>query len=221
MTTQTTTQHRPTLRDLSEGDQTAARELYLFTVNDGDTYRRHARPYVENQAEHLARGRFAYAAALRGWARVAEPGAKAYHREHGDRGTAWYAMFPPAVRQGTALLLARHYAEEVADHAADLIGPEEVSVTARDFDHDTFGNPTAHYDVDGRQVTRRRVQTGYSEERMDPAGDMLERAGYRPQWYKMDRIEGHRSNGAVYAVFRRPSDDWLRDIVNGRGPLAK
>lgn len=187
---------------------TAARELFLYATNDGDTYRERVQPVIANLAEHLASRRYDADRARGSWYRVADYAARRYGREFGQGERDGLRMFPPATRRAIVNWLADYYGDEVAEQAADLIGPRELSVSVFDFDRDVNGNPTAHYAVGGVRQTKQRRQVGYSGDRMGGAPDAIAKAGHRAAWYTLDRdsLAGDRSNPAgISAVFRRPA----------------
>ena len=82
--------------------------------------------------------------------------------------------------------------------------PQELSICSFDYDHDVYGNPTAHYSVDGLTVSKRRIQTGYdSAHHEDGCHTAIEKAGYKPELYQLKAIEGRRSDGHVQSTWNR------------------
>lgn len=82
--------------------------------------------------------------------------------------------------------------------------PEELSLCSFDYDHDVYGNPTAHYSVDANTVTKRRIQTGYdSAHHENGCHTAIEKAGYKADLYKLKKIEGRRSDGFVQSTWSR------------------
>jgi hypothetical protein len=65
-------------------DPTAARELTLFAVNDGDLYRQRAQPIIKNLARKMTKGVYNHDLACKGWRYLADDAAKRYTKEFGD-----------------------------------------------------------------------------------------------------------------------------------------
>ena len=101
---------------MKTADQVAARELYLYAVNDAGLYHSHTQPIIANLAKKRRRGIYDQDKALILWGYLADDAAKRYNKEHGT-GTRWFELFTVATRSETARELAAHYAEELAEDA--------------------------------------------------------------------------------------------------------
>lgn len=95
-------------------DQDAARELKLFTENDGDIYRQRTTPIVRNLRTKQAQGRYDHEKAVTLFMYLAEVGARKYAREHGDGEASWSRMFPRDVR----LAVSREWCDEFEQESA-------------------------------------------------------------------------------------------------------
>jgi len=83
--------------------------------------------------------------------------------------------------------------------------PKELIISSFNYSHDVNGNPTAHYSVNNRQVTKQRIQTGYDNANHENGCfTAIEKAGCEPYCYIMTSIEGDRSQGEASSVWVRP-----------------
>jgi hypothetical protein len=89
-------------------DPTAARELTLFAVNDGDLYRQRAQPIIKNLARKMTKGVYNHDLACKGWRYLADDAAKRYAKEFGG-------MFNVATRELTAFQLCEYYFDAVEE----------------------------------------------------------------------------------------------------------
>ena len=110
-------------------DKVAARELYLFTVNDGDLYRSQGTAIITNLAKKMAKGQFDRAKAVKLVGYLADNGARKYGREFvGPRRGAWQryslrkAPFTVADRRAAAHMILDDYMEQIRDEAASMGG---------------------------------------------------------------------------------------------------
>lgn len=95
-------------------DDTDARELTLFAVNDGELYRSRVQPILANLARKVARGVYDADKALTLWRYAADDAAQRYTRAHGAPGPhGSYGCFSPATRRAVAGLPAENYADEL------------------------------------------------------------------------------------------------------------
>ncbi len=106
----------------NEVDEIAARELAIYTTNDGQLYRQQAQPIILNLAKKIIKGVYDPQLALKLWGYLAEAGAKGYVREFGSRDDKWFEMFPASTRRAAAEEIAEHYQEELDDKVAELRG---------------------------------------------------------------------------------------------------
>ncbi len=90
-----------------EGNETGARELALYAVNDGDLYRQRALPIIANLRRKRARGIYDPTLALKLWRYLADDAAKSYSKLFGP------CRFSPATRDLAAAEIAAHYQEEL------------------------------------------------------------------------------------------------------------
>ncbi len=114
-------------RNPGSADGTAARELELFIVNDGDLYRSQTTPIVKNLAKKMAKGVYDAAKAVKLWCYLADSGAQKYTKEVGDdygkhRGNGSYGAFNKPTRMAAAKALADEYLEAVKEEAERISG---------------------------------------------------------------------------------------------------
>lgn len=88
-------------------DATAARELNLYTVNNGDLHRQMTQSIIKALARRLANGTYDAAQAPKAWRNLADRAAQLYSKEHGP------CSFNVATRAAAAYLIADDYAEAV------------------------------------------------------------------------------------------------------------
>lgn len=103
----------------------AARELALYAINTGELYARHVRPVIDCLARKMARGTYDPAKAPILWRHFADHAARAYSREFGS----CERLFDVATRTLAADEIADHYAEQIAEAAADLTRDSELRRT--------------------------------------------------------------------------------------------
>jgi len=95
-------------------DDTDARELALFAVNDGALYRSRVQPILANLARKAAKGIYDADKALTLWRYAADDAAQRYTLAHGTPGPhGSYGCFSPATRRAVASMLAENYADEL------------------------------------------------------------------------------------------------------------
>ena len=94
-------------------DHVSARELALFTINDGDLYHRQTLPIIANLKRKIKRGIYDPSKALKLWGYLAESAAKDYVKQLCATGERWFDMFPPDTRREAAALIANHYYDTV------------------------------------------------------------------------------------------------------------
>lgn len=85
-------------------DEQAAKELYIYAMNDGTLYRRQREPIEQNLRRKITKGNYDFKKAITAWKNFADTAAKAYTREHGSG--SGFGIFTPETR--------RHAAKEMA-----------------------------------------------------------------------------------------------------------
>lgn len=196
---------------LARADHTAAQDVALSLCNWRGFYDVTSAAPRAALAKRLAAG--TYDAHL-------APFAFAYAVEHAQRSSDWahaYGAYKPTAADclAAAAYLVEHYAQEIAEAAADMIGPEHLAVELRDWALDACGNSTARHLVylatdDGsrRRLVGtdrpRRRQTGTGDY-LDACRDAIRRAGFAPDWYDLIGATGRRSDPQIIAHYaRRP-----------------
>jgi hypothetical protein len=106
-----------------ENDHAVARELKLFTENDGDLYRQQTTSILKNLATKKASGKYDHARAADLFMYLAESGAKKYAKEFG--GGVWHEMFPVAVRREVAGEWRDEFEVEYETGAYDSLLPKK------------------------------------------------------------------------------------------------
>ena len=101
----------------SISNPSAARDLELYAVNDGELYAGIIRSTVANMARKMRRGCYDADKAVKAWEYVAEAAAKKYAREFARVGE-WCSLFNLATRRETAEALAEYFADNVTEAAA-------------------------------------------------------------------------------------------------------
>lgn len=105
-------------------DMTAARELALWTTNDGQLYRQQTQPIIKNLAKKKRLRIYDEAQALKAWFNLAGSGAQSYTKRFGDpkpnpfAKSSSYGIFDVPTRWETAKIIAQHYAEQLDEAAA-------------------------------------------------------------------------------------------------------
>jgi hypothetical protein len=87
------------------GDETAARELYLFINNDGDLHRQQTSSIIKNLGKKFKKGVYDRQLAVKLWMYLIDNGAKKYERDYGTPGAK---MFD----KDTKILAAEMFEEE-------------------------------------------------------------------------------------------------------------
>lgn len=100
-------------------DDIKVNELYLYTVNTGDLYRKVAQPIMDNLAKKIANGTYDKTKALIAWQRLADQGAVRYDREIND-GRGSMMWIPKKEREEVAKMIQEHYEEELQEKAEKL-----------------------------------------------------------------------------------------------------
>jgi len=98
-------------------DAVAARELALWTENEGELYRRMAQPIIRNLAKKMKKGVYDADKAITAFEHLATEGAKSYHREFGSPGQRWHDLFSKATRRMAAQQLRDGYMEQIQQQA--------------------------------------------------------------------------------------------------------
>ena len=107
-------------------DEIKINELYLYTVNTGDLYRKVAQPIMDNLAKKIANGTYDKTKALISWQRLADQGAARYDREIND-GRGSMMWIPKKEREEVAKLIQEHYEEELNEKAEKLKSEKKKS----------------------------------------------------------------------------------------------
>lgn len=94
-------------------NEDAARELALFTINDGDIYRQTIQPIIKNLAKKVRNGTYNTEKAVQAWSYAADAGAQKYTKELGGSGNGSYGSFSKADRLAAAKEIGEHFEEEV------------------------------------------------------------------------------------------------------------
>jgi len=115
-------------RNPGSADGTAARELELFIVNDGDLYRRQTQPIIQNLAKKMKKGVYDATKAMKLWGYLADAGAQKYTKEMGDSygkhgGNGSYGAFNEPTRMAAAKSLADYYLDDVKEAAGTKSNP--------------------------------------------------------------------------------------------------
>ena len=120
-------------------DSVAARELALFTENDGTLYRQ-AQSIITNLAKKMAKGQFNRTKAVKAMGYLADSGGRKYMKDMGDpvRGP-WHSypmakvsrVFSPATRRAAAAILLDGYMEDIEDEAASMGGKRRNGLFGR------------------------------------------------------------------------------------------
>jgi hypothetical protein len=93
-------------------DEVAAKELYLYIVNDAQLYRQQYEPIIRNLAAKKARGVYNHTLAVKLFGYLVESGAKKYVKELGSADMVWHEMFPKKLRDAVAEELTINFEEE-------------------------------------------------------------------------------------------------------------
>lgn len=116
-------------------DVQSARELFLYTQNDGALYRSRRKPIERNLTDKKAQGKYDSEKAVKLYAYLTEDGAKKYAKEFGAA-KDWNIMFPKPVR----LQAARMFRDDFeAEHALGNFAhhvPKKYQVKANPFRYD-------------------------------------------------------------------------------------
>ena len=83
-----------------------AEELYLFAINDGETYKNSLSPIMDNMDRKRRAGKFDAEKAVKGFCYSAEHAARRYCQAFGG---VWYQVFNPATRRAAAALFLDRY----------------------------------------------------------------------------------------------------------------
>lgn len=189
--------------------QVEAREVTLTLINSSELYRNQVKPVIANLAQHIAAGRFSADKAQKSFLNLIRVGMDS------KEWATVYGTWRPSVaaRKLAAVEMLEHYADEIRELAAELIGPGFLAVDVNNFDHDSNGNPTAQHHVytstsegglvrlvNSRKV--RREQVGYGDY-TDGVRDALKKAGYSPALYEQTGKTGRRTDDSIIVTFQR------------------
>lgn len=83
-----------------------SRELYLYTTNDGDLYRRFATPLIANMKKKVKKGFYDTTRAIDAFYPMATAGSDKYFKDFGYK-------FSVQERYTVAVELVKHYEEEI------------------------------------------------------------------------------------------------------------
>lgn len=184
-------------------------ETVLTLTNWGHLYAQQTKPVLQNLAEKISRGTFDAGKAVKAFRNVIETGL---------RDKEWeivYGTWRPSVasRNAAAARMFDSYKEELTELAYEAIGPDYLAVDVCDWDHDSYGNPTARHHVytsttDGGRVRLlsdrkgRRMQVGYGD-RFASCPEAMRKVGINPDWYEFTGKTGDRSDDSLIANYRR------------------
>ena len=104
--------HKPIESGFEQGDKDAAKELFLYAVNNGNLYRQRTTPAIENLRRKAQKGIYDKERAVQLWQYIADEAARMYDKEFGS-GRGSMTMFNKATRNDTARQLANYYEEQV------------------------------------------------------------------------------------------------------------
>lgn len=107
------TRRRNGYRSYGGSDEAAARELELFIDNDSQLYHGYTTALHKSLANHVARGTYSHAAAVKGFMGLAEAGAKKYAKEFASPGE-WHQIFTVPTRKMVAERFAKEFETENA-----------------------------------------------------------------------------------------------------------
>lgn len=92
-------------------DLEAARELALYTENDGRIYRLYSVPTIDNLKKKMGKGTYDKEKAVKAWGYVADAAAKQYAKEFAHA-EDWYRIYNAATRCEVARHLEEVYRVE-------------------------------------------------------------------------------------------------------------
>ena len=87
-------------------------ELVLYATNDGNLYRRKAKPIIDMLHKRVKKGTYDKTLAVKAWLPMADLAAKQYAKDHAHP-SDWNKIFSPADRKEAAKEFERKYLEEV------------------------------------------------------------------------------------------------------------
>lgn len=176
-------------------------ELATFAVNEYDLHQQYAKLAVDAVANAAARGKYGDRQARDAFMPMVMAAARRYVRQFADAENA--RVFTKQDKLSAAEQVRGHYAQQIAERTADLIGPEHVVVVITNFGRDANGNPTGLHYVDGVAPYTRRQQVGYRDERQDGVAKCMDKAGIRSEWYTRGAVDGSREAGEITSVYYR------------------
>ena len=87
-------------------------ELVLYAINDGNLYRKRAKPIIDMLHKRVKKGTYDKTLAVKAWLPMADLAAKQYAKDHA-KPSDWNKIFTPADRREAAKEFERKYFEEV------------------------------------------------------------------------------------------------------------
>lgn len=192
-----------------KADLIAVREVVLTLINNREFYDS-VKPVIENLAKKMAHKKYVHEQAPKAY----ENAVKAFLTT--KEWATVYGTWRPSVadRMVASVDIRDYYHEQVYEQAAELIGPEYVSVRVSSFDNDSCGNPNAQHVVftsteDGGCVkkltsswTPRRDQVGYGDY-TDGCLSAMSKVGLWLGWYTRVSTKGSRSEGEIVVLYKR------------------
>lgn len=147
------------------GIEEEARELKLFTENDGDLYRQMTLSILKNLRTKQAQGKYDHERAVQAFMYLAEAGARKYAREHGSGEKDWNLIFPIAARRLAAAEWRDEFEQESALGNYDSFLPKKYQEPARRIPTKSsrVGRDSSH---DGAELAQ-RVASNLSEEEVE------------------------------------------------------
>lgn len=100
-------------------DETAVRELAIWTKNDGDVWIQVRESVEANLMKKWRKGTYDHTKAPKAWMYVADAGAKTYTRTFGGSGYGSFGCFDKATRQAVAQEMADDFHAALANGEYD------------------------------------------------------------------------------------------------------
>lgn len=103
---------------LAEGfnsDRALADELYQWSANDGDWYRKYATPIITRLKKFYADGKYDKQKAVKLWLPAAKAASDMYAKTFGSSGSKGKDMFPPKIIKMVAIGYTNEYDEEATE----------------------------------------------------------------------------------------------------------
>lgn len=92
-------------------DKIAAKELLLYTVNNGTIYMNSIKPLIANYRKKISKNQYDRVKAIKGFEHVAKVGAMHYEKEF--LSNKYYIVFNAATRREAAKLMLEFFEDEI------------------------------------------------------------------------------------------------------------